>query len=95
MVEGFLVYYKNNGSSESPKITLVGFQTKTADVKPRDEMATSFMNEGAVLIRGRASARNPREPKAGWRYMTSKQGRDFLCNSLLLAMPLEWLHQGP
>ena len=66
---------------------------KTADVKPRHGMDTRVINGGAVLIRGRASARNPREPKVvvGWRDMTSKQVRDFLSNSLLLAMPSEWL----
>ena len=87
-VEGFLVY--TDGSSNHPRI--VGFGMQTTDVKPRQEMDPRVIDGGAVLIRGHASAMNPREPKVvGWRYMTSEQVRDFLGNSLLLAMPREWL----
>ena len=86
-VEGFMVY--TNACPDGVKI--VGFQMKTGDVKPRKAIDTGVINGGAVLIRGRALAKNPREPKAGWRYMTSKQVRDFVGNSLLLAMPRDWL----
>jgi len=86
-VEGFVVY--TNGSLNSAKI--VGFQMKTADVKPRHAMSTEIISEGAVLIRGRVLAKRPRDPREGWRYMTSAQVREFLGNSLLLAMPREWL----
>eukprot|EP01033_Poteriospumella_lacustris_P016295 gene16295-11651_t len=86
-VEGFVAY--TDGRSSSVKI--VGFQMKSADVKPRRGINTRLIHGGAVLIRGRARAKRPREPKAGWTYMTSAQVRGFLGNSLLLAMPREWL----
>ena len=89
-VEGFILY--TSGISSNAKI--VGFQMKTADVTPRHCMDRNIINGGAVLIRGRALAKSPREPKVGWRYMTSQQVRDFLGISLLLAMPREWL-RGP
>jgi hypothetical protein len=90
-VEGFVVY--TSGSLNKTTAKIVGFQMKTADVKPRDIMDTSVINGGAVLIRGRALAKNPRPPaKHGWRYMTSKEVQDFLGHSLLLAMPRDWLH---
>jgi hypothetical protein len=82
-VEGFVVY--TSGSFGSAKI--VGFQMKTADVKPRNDMNTSIINGGGVLIRGRALAKNPGESKEGWKYMESKEVRDFLGKSLLLAVP--------
>jgi hypothetical protein len=86
-VEGFVVY--TSGSFDSAKI--VGFQMKTADVKPRNDMNTSIINGGGVLIRGHALAKNPRESKLGWEYITSKQVRAFLGNSLLLAVPRDLL----
>lgn len=86
-VEGFMVY--THGHMASSKY--VGFQMKTSDVKPRHEMNTAIINGGALLIRGRARAKHPRAAKPGWKYMTSEQVRDFLGNSLLLAMPREWL----
>jgi len=90
-VEGFIVY--TSGISTSAKT--MGFQMKTADVKPRNNLDKRILNGGAVLIRGRALAKLPREPKDGWIYMTSEQVRDFLGISLLLAMPCEWRRDLP
>jgi hypothetical protein len=66
-VEGFVVY--TSGSFGSAEI--VSFQMKTADVKPRNDMNTSIINGGGVLIRGQARAKNSGESKEGWEYMTS------------------------
>lgn len=86
-VEGFVVY--SNGCSKTAKI--IGFQMKTNDEKPRYGIDMDLINCGAVLIRGHVAAKKPREPKSGWIYMTSKEVRDFLGTSLLMAMPCEWL----
>jgi hypothetical protein len=86
-VEGFVAY--TSGCLETSKI--VGFQMKTADVKPRNCINLNIINCGAVLIRGRALAKTPRPPRDGWKYMTSNEVREFLGNSLLLAMPRGWL----
>jgi hypothetical protein len=88
-VEGFLVY--TNGDQDPTTAKRVGFQMKKFDVKPRDVMNTDLINGEAFLIRGRVVAKNPREPRRGWSYMTSVQVRDFLGNSLLLAMPRDML----
>eukprot|EP01041_Mallomonas_annulata_P006625 gene6625-13422_t len=88
-VEGFVVYTCGNPDS----VKTIGFQMKKSDVKPRKTMDTSLINGGAVLIRGRAKAKNPREPKTGWRYMTTTEVRELLGNSLLLAMPRDMLQE--
>lgn len=87
-VECFAIYTANGSSAEAK---IMGFQMKTSDVKPRQEIDLSMFNCGAVLVRGRVKAKNPREPKHGWKYMTSAEVRMFIGNSLLLAMPRDWL----
>eukprot|EP01041_Mallomonas_annulata_P013578 gene13578-28825_t len=82
-VEGFVVY--TSGDPTTAKT--VGFQAKKSDEKPRKDMDTNLINGGAVLIRGRVTAKKPRKPKNGWHYMTFTEVRDFLGHSLLLAMP--------
>jgi hypothetical protein len=86
-VEGF-VAYTDGGSTPAH---IVGFQMKTADVKPRKSMDTKIINGGGVLIRGRSLAKRPRSAKDGWNYMTSAEVRELLGVSLLLAMPRKWL----
>ena len=86
-VEGFLVYTIGSPS----RAIKLGFQMKTSDVKPTEDMDTNLINGGAVLIRGQSRARNPRPPRAGWRYMTSKEVRSFLGYSLLSAIPRNYL----
>ena len=88
-VEGFVVYTSGSLTSTCPKI--VGFQMKTADKKPRKNMDTNVINCGAVLIRGRAAGKLRRVPRDGWESMSAKQGREFIGNSLTLAMPRCWL----
>lgn len=85
-VEGFVVFASGPATAK-----IVGFQTKAGDVKPRKCINLDAITGGAVLIRGHALAKNPREPKSGWKYMTSKEVRQFLGHSLLLAMPRDWL----
>jgi hypothetical protein len=85
-VEGFVVY-----TSSSATAKIVGFQMKSGDIKPRNSISLDVITDGAVLIRGHAVAKNPREPKSGWKYWTSEEVRSFLGNSLLLAMPRGWL----
>jgi len=87
-VEGFVIYTSGLEGSEAK---IVGFQMKSADRKPCKSMNETLVNGGAVLIRGNSLAKKPRAPKIGWTYMTSTQIRGLLGNSLLLAMPREWL----
>jgi hypothetical protein len=88
VVEGFVVYTSGSLDSEAK---FVGFQMKSSDRKPRKVIDKNVFSEGAVLVRGHSLAKNPRDPRDGWKYMTSKEVRGFLGNSLLLAMPREWL----
>lgn len=86
-VEGFLIYTAGDGTSKKK-----GFQMKKSDTKPASDMDLNFINDGAVLIRGREQSKNPRnEPLKGWTYMTAVEVRDFLGNSLLLAIPRDLL----
>ena len=86
-VEGFILYTSRISSNTNT----VGFQMKFVNVKPRHCINKNIINGGAVLIRGRALAKNLRKPKEGWRYMTSERVRDFLGVSLQFAMPRDWL----
>jgi hypothetical protein len=88
-VEGFVVY--TSGSGGTAKAKIIGFQMKTGDVKPRVRMNKYIINGGAVLLRGQALVKSPREPKEGWVYKTSMKVREFLGHLLLLAMPRDWL----
>ena len=87
-VECFVIYTANGVVADAK---LMGFQMKSNDVKPRYPIDEKFLNCGALLIRGRVKAKHPRAPKVGWRYMSSAQVREFIGNSLLLAMPRDWL----
>jgi hypothetical protein len=87
-VEGFVVY---TSGCLANRADIVGFQMKNSDMKPRRFMDKSLINGGAVLIRGRALAKNLRDPKVGWKYMKSKVIRNFIGYSLLLALPRDWL----
>lgn len=71
--------------------SIVGFQMKTSDVKPRQVIDTKLINSGAVLIPGEYLAANPRKTKEGWTYWTSEQVRELLGKSLLLAIPRDML----
>ena len=88
-VEGFMVYTSGDGNPKTAK--KIGFQMKKSDVKPRDAFDTGLVNGGAVLIRGRSVVSKPRAPKAGWEYMSTTEVREFLGNSLLLAIPRDML----
>jgi hypothetical protein len=90
-VECFAIYTANGVVAEAK---IMGFQMKSSDLKPRHPIDTHIINCGAVLVRGRVKAKNPRAPKEGWRYLSSAQVRDFLGNSLLLGMPRAWLLDG-
>lgn len=91
-VEGFVAFTVGDGISETK---IVGFQTRTSDRQPEKAFDTSIINGGARLVRSLALAQNPRAPKSGWTYMSSKEVRDPLGNSLLLAMPHAWLKDPP
>ena len=86
-VEGFVVYT----TGEAATTKKVGFLMKTSDRKPCGDIDKTIINGGAVLIRGKVKAKNLEIPKAGWQYMTTDEVRNFLGNSLLLAMPRDML----
>ena len=87
-VECFVIYTANGVVADAK---LMGFQMKSSDVKPRYPIDEKILNCGALLISGRVKVKHPRAAKVGWRYMSSAQVRDFIGNSLFLAMPRDWL----